>query len=77
MDKCKVDIEEQIDKLIEQKNKMLEDLDMLKKRFEREEIDKQEKERKVEQFINYCIGIVRYSDEEVIGTIVDEVRECY
>lgn len=40
MDKCKVDIEEQIDKLIEQKNKMLEDLDMLKKRFEREEIDK-------------------------------------
>ena len=77
MDKCKVDIEEQIDKLIEQKNKMLEDLDMLKKRFEREEIDKQEKERKVEQLINYCIGIVRYSDEEVIGTIVDEVRECY
>jgi uncharacterized protein YwgA len=46
-EKCRMDLEEQIEKLTEQKNQMLEELEMLKRRFELEDIQKQEKERKV------------------------------
>lgn len=52
-------MEEQIEKLTEQKNQMLEELETMKRRFELEDIQKQEKERKVYGVQRDSVGTAR------------------